>query len=82
MREVVSNLAKIDRLKVLARPVGRQRFALKSLQRLKPKFSDPVRVLFHVRDVIHNAFIQADTGIEAVIDLVMEVADVAIDIDR
>src|SRR5205085_6187830 len=37
LREVVSNLAKIDRLKVLARPVGRQRFALKSLQRLKPK---------------------------------------------
>src|SRR5690349_8522229 len=81
LREVVSNLAKIDRLKVLARPVGRQRFALKSLQRFEPKFTHPIRVLFHVRYVIDDAFVQADTGVEAVIDLVVEVADVAIDID-
>src|SRR5690242_12598721 len=79
--EVVSNLAKIDRFKVLARPMGWQWFALKNLQRFEPKFSNPVRILFHVRDVIHDALVQADTRVEAVIDLVMKVADIAINID-
>src|SRR4030095_16518185 len=79
--ERVTNLIDVNLYKIFARPMSWQWFALESLQRLQSKFADPSRVLFHVRDVIHDAFAQADTSVEAVIDLVMKVADVAIDID-
>jgi hypothetical protein len=51
------------------------------LQRLQSKFSDPIRVLFHVGDISHDALIETDPGVVAVINLVVKVANVAIDID-
>src|SRR5207248_4948071 len=79
LREIIADLAEIDGFEILARPVGRQRLALESLQRFQTKFADPVWVLFHVGNVIHDMVTQADAGIEAVIDFVMKVAFIAID---
>ena len=61
--------------------MGWQWFAFESLQRLQAKFPDPIRVLFHVGDIIHDALIEPDARVVAVFDLVMKVANVAIDID-
>src|SRR6478609_5666849 len=81
IRKIIADFAEIDRLEVFARPVRRERFALEGLQRFQPKFADPIWILLHIGNVIHHALIQADAGVEAVIDLVMEVTNVAIDID-
>src|SRR5207248_10868248 len=81
LREIVTDLIEIDRFEIFARPMRWQWFALESLQRLQSKFADPIRVLFHVGDIIHDALIETDAGVIAVINLVLKVANVAIDID-
>jgi len=57
-----------------------QWFALESLQRFNRNSrtqSGPVSV----GDIIHDALIETDAGVIAVINLVLKVANVAIDID-
>jgi len=81
LRQIITNLIEIDRFKILARPVRGQRLAFESLQRLQSKFADPIRILFHVGDIIHDALVETDAGVVAVINLVVKVANVAIDID-
>src|SRR6266487_2030540 len=81
LREIITKLIEIDCFEILARPMGWQWFALESLQRFQAKFADPIRVLFHVGDIIHDALIEPDARVVAVFDLVMKVANVAIDID-
>src|SRR4030095_16020582 len=57
-REIITDLIKVDCFELLARPVRRKRFLPECLQSAQTKIAHPIRVLFHVSDVMDCALAQ------------------------
>ena len=58
-----------------------ERFLPECLQSAQTKIAHPIRILFHIRDVVNGALAQADARVAHVSFRVREIAFAAIDID-
>ncbi len=76
-----SNVRLIDRFEIFARPVRGKRFFQKSLEASEAKLANPIRVLFHIRDIMDRFLAESGARIAHVHLRVSEVPDAPINVD-
>ena len=80
VREIVADFVELQRLQILARPMGRERFALKNIERLETEFANPVRLVFYVGNVVYGVAREPVSRVESVMLGIREIADAPVQI--
>ena len=79
LRKIVADVVEDDVLEILRGPMRRHGFLMEFSQRVLAELADPVRFAFDVANVIDCFLGQAGAGVEFVIDVIAEVAFLAVD---
>ena len=79
--EIVTDILKNDVLQVMARPVSRHRHGLEFAQSVLTEFTNPIRILFNVANVIDCFLTKSDACIELVVYIVVKITDRTVNID-
>ena len=77
--QVVTDVVEDDIFEVLGRPMGRHRLFVEDLESLVPELANPVRLAFHIGDVVDGLRRQAGARVEGVGFRVGKIPGAAVD---
>src|ERR1043166_5381641 len=80
-REIITDLIEINRFQFLASPMCRKRLFQKCLQSAQTILTHPVRIAFHVSDVMDSLLAEADPRIAHVRFGIKEIAFASVNVD-